>query len=253
ASPAAMDRNARLSGTTGPVLDPIFSLRCRLEVAPDDSAGVAFITAFAETREAALLLADQYHDSRVVQRTFELAWADSQIELQRMKVSPSNMQLYQRLASAVLFPDAAWRAPASILKSNTRGQSSLWRFGISGDDPIVVVRVAEPEHRGHLRELLLAHEFWHSHGLKVDLVVLNEHPAGYFDAFHEQLLELIQTTVHTTINKSGGVYLVRAAHIADEDRVLLLAAAAVSLSEERGSLAQQIELPNEPAKRVDPP
>ena len=53
----------------------------------------------------------------------------------------------------------------------------------------MLLRVTDPSHRGLLRELLLAHEFWHAHGLKVDLVVVNEHPAGYFDSFQEQLLE----------------------------------------------------------------
>ena len=72
--PAAMAQGTPLSGTTGPVLDPIFSLRTCLDVAPDESASVTFVTAFADSREEALLLADQYHDPRFIQRTFELAW-----------------------------------------------------------------------------------------------------------------------------------------------------------------------------------
>ena len=253
ATPVAMDRNARLSGTTGPVLDPIFSLRHRLALPPGGAASLAFTTAFADSREEALLLADQYHDARVVQRTFELAWANSQIEMNRLKLSPASSQLFQRLASATIYPDPAWRAPPQVLKANRLGQSSLWRHGISGDDPLVIVGISEPDHRGLLRELLLAHEFWHAHGLKVDLVVLNERPAGYFDTFHEQLLEQIQTTVHSPINKSGGVYLLRAAHLAEEDKTLLHATAAVNLSASRGSLARQIESASEPPKRIEPP
>src|SRR6516225_8262713 len=176
AAPAALDPAARLSGTVGPVLDPIFSLRHRLHIGPDETGTLSFITACAESREEALLLADQYHDARVVQRTFELAWANSQVELHRLKVSPAGVQLYQRLASAILYPEPQNRSPESVLRENRRGQTSLWRFGISGDDPIVVLRITQPEQRGLARELLLAHEFWHVHGLKVDLVLLNEHP-----------------------------------------------------------------------------
>ena len=241
AAPAALDNQQRLSGTTGPVLDPIFSLRHRLSIAPDESGMIAFITAFARTREEALTLADQYHDPRVVQRTFELAWASSQIELNRLKASPANVQLYQRLASAVLFPEVAWRAPAEVLKSNRRGQSSLWRYGISGDDPIVLLRVSQPDHKSLVRELLLAHGFWHTHAFKVDFIVLNEHPAGYFDEFHEQLLDLIQTTSHYPINKPGGVYLLRGAHMPSEDHLLIQAAATVFLAGDQGSLVRQIE------------
>ncbi len=251
AAPAAMDDNARLSGTTGPVLDPIFSLRHRIDVPAGEAVSLVFVTAFAESREQAFLLVDQYHDSRVVQRTFELAWADCQIELHRMKVSSARVQLYQRLASVVLFPDAAWRAPPHVLKANVQGQSSLWHHGISGDDPIVLLHIAKPEDRGLVRELLLAHEFWHAHGLKVDLVVLNEHPAGYFDEFNDQLRDLVETTVHSQINKSGGVYLLRSAYLSADDQVLLQASASVNLHGNRGSLARQIEAASEPPRRPE--
>ena len=62
ANPAALDRGARLSGTTGPVLDPVFSLRRRVRLAPGATASVAFVTGAADTREAALALAEQFRD-----------------------------------------------------------------------------------------------------------------------------------------------------------------------------------------------
>src|SRR5438552_715694 len=54
ANPAALDRGTRLSGTTGPVLDPVFSLRRGVRVAPGATASVAFVTGAAETREGPL-------------------------------------------------------------------------------------------------------------------------------------------------------------------------------------------------------
>ena len=80
ADPAALDPGATLSGTTGPVLDPIFSLRRRVRLEPGASAVVAFTTAVADSRDEALALADQYHDRGAVARAFELAWAHSQVE-----------------------------------------------------------------------------------------------------------------------------------------------------------------------------
>lgn len=252
ASPAAMENSARLSGTTGPVLDAIFSLRCRLQLAPDEANSVAFITGYAESREEALQLADQYRDLRVVQRTFEMAWARSQVEMRHLHASPTSLQLYQRLVSALLYPDAALRASSDAIAANRRGQSTLWRYGISGDDPIVLLRVTDPSHRGLLRELLLAHEFWHAHGLKVDLVVINDNPAGYFDSFHEQLLELIHTTGRMPMHKSGGVYLLRTAQLNDEDGALLKAVAAIALDGERGALVKQVDAATSP-RHAEPP
>jgi cyclic beta-1,2-glucan synthetase len=241
-NPVAMEAGNKLSGTTGPVLDSVFSLRTRVHVGPEESASLAFVTAFADNREQALQLADQYRDPRVVLRMFEMAWAHSQVEMRHLHVSPASVQLFQRLASAVMFPDASLRASAEVMEANRRGQRALWRYGISGDDPIVLVRVSEPAHRAVIRELLLAHEFWHLHGLKADLVIVNEHPAGYFDEFQEQLVELIHTTSRMPMGKSGGVYLLRSAQVAAEDSILLQAAAAVSMHAERGPLARQLEV-----------
>jgi len=241
ANPAALDPGVQLSGSAGPVLDAIFSLRTRVALSADESVSLAFVTGFAGTREEALHLADQFHDLRGVQRTFEMAWARSQIEMRYLHVSPTNLQLYQRMVSPLVYPDASMRASAETIMANKRGQASLWRHGISGDLPIVLLRIGNPSHRSVLRELLLAHEFWHAHGLKVDLVVVNEHAAGYFDALHEQLLESIHTSSRLPTFKPGGVYLLRSLQLSPDDDLLLQAAASVSLNGDRGSLLRQVE------------
>src|SRR5262249_35284606 len=79
--------SVRLTGITGPVLDPILSLRRQVRIAPGRSVSLAFTTALADTREEALALADQYHDFHGVTRGFELAWAHSQVELRHLHLS----------------------------------------------------------------------------------------------------------------------------------------------------------------------
>ena len=61
-APRALDPDVVLSGTVGAVLDPIVALRVRVRIEPGRSAMVAFTTAVAPTREAALQLADRYRD-----------------------------------------------------------------------------------------------------------------------------------------------------------------------------------------------
>ena len=93
-------------------------------------------------------LTDQYHDLRVVLRAFELAWAHAQVELRHVHLSANKIHLFQRLASLLLYPDATRRAPADVLIANRRGQSALWRYGISGDFPIVLARINGPGQEG---------------------------------------------------------------------------------------------------------
>src|SRR5262249_39953364 len=103
ASPAALDPGVRLSGKTGAVLDPIFSLRCRLRVAPGSSVSIAFAPAVADSREQALGLADQFHDYHGVVRAFELAWAHCQVELRHLHITAQEAHQYQRLAGHILY------------------------------------------------------------------------------------------------------------------------------------------------------
>ena len=51
-----------LSKTVGTVLDPIFSLRCRVQIPPGTTVRVAFWTMVAPSRKEVLDLADKHHD-----------------------------------------------------------------------------------------------------------------------------------------------------------------------------------------------
>ncbi|MBV9122155.1 MAG: glycosyl transferase family 36, partial [Planctomycetes bacterium] len=242
ANPAALDPNVALSGTTGAVLDPILSLRCLVRLRPGQSAQLAFNLAVARSREEALMLADRFHDPRVVLRTLELAWAHSQVELRHHQLSPGEAHLFQRLASPLFYPDPSRRAPAPVLAANRQGQAYLWRYGISGDYPLVLVRLTNPGQIALIREVLLAHEFWRSKGLIAELVILNDQPASYLDQVTEQLHGLIQgISSRDLMDKRGGIFLLRGTQVPEADRVLLQAAASVYLHGERGPLARQVE------------
>jgi len=241
ANPAALERNVTLGGATGPVLDPIFSLRRRIQVAPGASVALAFTTAVADSRQQALALADQYHDFHGVNRAFELAWAHTQVELRHLRVSAEDLHLYQRLAAHIIYSGTALRVAAAVA-NNRQGQPALWRHGISGDRPIVLARIAEIDELPLVRQLLDAHSYWRLKGLSVDLVLLNEHPASYYEDLHQELQNLVRASDdHTLIDRPGGVFVRKAAQMSDEDKLLLQAAARVVLSGDRGSLAGQVD------------
>jgi len=241
AFPAALEPGAQLSGTTGPVLDPIFSLRRRVRVAPGATASLVFCTAVAETREEALALADHYHDPHAVLRAFDLAWAHSQIELRHVSLSTADAHFYQRLATHLIYAGPALRAPAAVLAANRQGQTGLWRHGISGDRPIALVRVGDIEEMPLVRHLLAAHAYWRLKGLEVDLVILSDRPASYFEELYQQMQDALRASdSHTLVDKPGGVFLRQTAHVSQEDLVLLQTAARVVLAGDRGTLAAQV-------------
>lgn len=232
--PAALDNGVRLSGTTGLVLDPIFSLRCTVSVGRHSSAWLAFSTGTAESPEEAMQLADQFHEPRSVQRAFEMAWVFSQVQLHHLHITAAQAQRFQQVAALLLYPQRHARGPESSLLANRQGQNGLWRMGISGDRRMMLVKVTETEHVEFVRELLLAHEYWRHHGLVVDLIILNTHPGSYLDDLQEQLQRLIQETPRIVNETKNSIFLLRAAQMPREDQFLLEAVSQVVLEARRG-------------------
>jgi cyclic beta-1,2-glucan synthetase len=130
---------------------------------------------------------------------------------------------------------------------NGCGQRDLWKFGISGDLPIVLVRVTESTGIPLVAEVLRAHEYLRLKGLAFDLVVLNEHAASYLQSLQDELLQLIEHCASQGwIDKPGGVFVRRADVMGADDRLLLRAAARVSMDAAGGSLRNQLSRPHSP-------
>ncbi|HKB02708.1 MAG TPA: glucoamylase family protein [Gemmataceae bacterium] len=237
-NPRALNRP--LSGTVGAVLDPVFALRRTVTLSPGTTATLSFATAVADSRDAALAVADHYHSPTATARAFELAWANSRVELNDLDISPATSHVFQRLAGHVLFPPAALRATPAIL-ANRQGQSALWRYGISGDLPILLVCISEGDGLPLARQALQAHGFWRGRGFPVDLVLLADRPASYREELYDALgAQARASDSRDLIDRPGGVFVRRAGQLGD-DRGLLLAAARVVLYGDRGSLADQTD------------
>jgi cyclic beta-1,2-glucan synthetase len=242
ATPIVLDGRA-LSGTTGAVLDPIGALRERIRLAPGAVVRVAFATGVAPDRSAALALARKYRDGSAAARAFAMAFTHVHITLQHLGLSDEHAMLFDRLASRVFGSDASLVSPAD-LAGNTLRQGNLWGYGISGDIPIVLLRVGEVESLPLARQLLNAQEYWRVKGLRADVVILNEHPADYLDEMQSLLSTLAQEPPWAAwLGKPGGTFLLRGDGMPEQDRRLLSAVAKVVLTGDLGDLVSQLERP----------
>ena len=241
-NPIALDGRP-LSGTTGYVLDPILSLRQRVRIPPGESARLCFATGIAPDRETARALAQTYRDATTAARTLALALAHSQSTRRHMDVSSDEAVLFERLASRVVGADGSLRPHADVLAANEMGQNSLWVHGISGDLPIVLVRVLEND-LGLVREALEAQEYWRLKGLKVDLVVLNEHPVSYMDEVQSNLTSLLDDGPwRMWKHQPGGVFLLRTDVMGQAERMLFHSVARAVMDTSRGDLRAHLARP----------
>ncbi|HET9885444.1 MAG TPA: glucoamylase family protein, partial [Candidatus Binatia bacterium] len=176
-----------LSNTVGTVLDPIMSLRRCVRLVPGSSARVTFSTLIAQSRDQALALADEYNNPATFERAATLAWTQAQVQLRHLGIEVDEAYLFQELASRILYSDPTLRPSSTVLSGNDRGPSGLWRHGISGDLPILLIRIDDSEDQNIVRQLLRAHEYWRMKQLAVDLVILNEQAPSYVQILQEAL------------------------------------------------------------------
>jgi cyclic beta-1,2-glucan synthetase len=248
-SPAALgfgqetftQQSCGLSGTTGATLDPIMALGQEINLKPHATAQIAYVTLAAGSRQEALALARRYQAFPAINRAFDQARSHSELELRQLGLTTPDVEHIQQLLSVLLYPHAALRADPETLAANSKGQSGLWPYAISGDYPILLVRIGSQEETALVRELLRAHAYWRNRQIKIDLVVLNQRDIGYAQELHDQLYRLITRTGNDAwLNRRGGIFLLRASQMSDADQVLLETAARAILDGEKGLLAEQL-------------
>ncbi len=147
-----------------------------------------------ESRDAVLDLADKYREPATFDRALTLAWTQAQVQLHHLGIETDDAHLYQRLANRIIYSDPSLRPSAGIMARNERGAPGLWARGISGDLPIVVVRIDGPDDIDLVRTLLRAHEYWRLKLLTVDLVIVNEQGVSYAQGLQEALETLVRTS-----------------------------------------------------------
>ncbi len=239
--PQALEPNQPLSNSVGQVIDPIMSLRQRVLVRPGQTVKVSFSVGVAASREEAIRLAEKYRNPAAVSRAHELAWSHSQMELRYLNLTPSEANEALSLAAHLVYTSPCRRDFQEILTENSKGQSGLWAYAISGDLPLVLLRVQEFSDLDFVREFLRVHEYWSLKGLKADLVILNEDESGYVQSFQDTLRDLIAIGHgRELMNQSGGVFLLQRKHLPPEDIALLFTVARAVFSSNAGSCSVQL-------------
>ena len=237
-NPQAMNQSGPLSGSQGSILDPIVAIRYKITLEPEEIITIDMILGIAGTEDACLNLTDKYQDKHHKDRIFEMAWTHSHVVLRQINASEAEAQLYTQLASSILFINSSLRADPKILISNKRGQSGLWGYSISGDLPIVLLKIEKHSNMNLVKQLIQAHSYWRLKGLSVDLVIWNEEHNVYRQGLQSEIQALVPAEL---MDRPGGIFVRASDQISNEDRILFQTVARISISDTNGTLEEQIK------------
>ncbi len=241
--PIAFDSEGEgLTGTTGATLDPIMSLGQQVELKPGATEQVAWITIAAPSREQVLALVERYRSWPILSRAIDRARSQTEFELRQVGYTTPELKNIYRMLSALLYPHSSLRAEPGRLAANRKGQSGLWPYSISGDYPILLVKIGKEDETHLVSDVLRAHAYWRKRNLKIDLVIVNELETGYSQDLHNQIVRLVsRMDGEAWLNRRGGIFLLREDQLSGEDRILLETVARVILYGNAGSLSEQLE------------
>ncbi|SMX25764.1 GH36-type glycosyl hydrolase domain-containing protein [Boseongicola aestuarii] len=204
-TPAGLD--AELGGRTGWTLDPVMALQARVLLGPMEIKQCAFLTVSGSSREKALGIARRY-PFLMVERAFRDSGLEAARVVQAADLEPAHLPELQVLSSFLAQPGHTLRSAADMSGPPWQGQPDLWRFGISGDLPILLLFLDRPEDTGLLDTVVRAQNLWKRGGLDTDIVIIRDVASGYEDPLREHILSILRNThAEGSLGRKGGVHL----------------------------------------------
>ena len=201
---ASIDPSANLD--TG--LDPVCALAVKLRIAPNAKAQLTFATAASDNGGTLRAVIDKYRQHSHVQRASLMSATLIGIRLRALRISAENFAAVQTLTTALVLSLTRPQARADRIESTVAevcDRRLLWRFGISGDRPLILVWADTTHGLGLLRSLAQALNLWSWGGIACDLVVMNAEPASYLMTLQREITALRERHVADSAAQAGTV------------------------------------------------
>jgi len=241
ASPSIFNSEKDTTAIDNYTLDAIFSLRKKISLKPNETFKMVFINASSSTHEGLIEIIKKYYNLKNSTTVIDKANQESAYSVRKFGIATGQALAFQEFASQIL-------AGGYLRDKNISANSlspmvhSLWKHGISGDMPIVVVKIKDIEDIGFIKNVLLGYRYLKYKGLNIDLVILNEHPGGYIKTLHDEIDFIIRYNKLTDNNSTNGnVFHLKSSLMSAEDKNALLFTAMAVFDSRKGNLENQIK------------
>ena len=241
-NPNAVVNSISLSNNTGFCNDPIMSLRVNISLGADETACISFITGVCNNKEEAIKISEELSIAYRIDDVFEKFRLQSEIELKYLEITRPQLNAFQDLISPIFYPSSYYRGPVENIRRNWKNQSFLWKFGVSGDSPIMLLRVKSVEEAGIIKDVLKAYEYLRINRVKVDLIILSEAKHGYLQELTDLLNDMTSSLrIYDASRERPSLFILHAYQMIPAEIDLLFTVARVVFSEKTGIYFRSIK------------
>ena len=223
------------------VTDAIISFKKNIRVKPGEKTKLYFAMSISDEREELENNYQKIMSTNYFERVFELAISKSVVENRFLRFKVDEIDIYNQLMQEILYGSSTRKHYRKRIEANQLKQKDLWKFGISGDLPMILVRVKHPNEIEMVTQLIRAMEYFRRKNLKVDLIILDDEKNSYEQYTCEKILETVNMqNLNYMLHQNAGIHLVKHINLTEAEVNLLYACSDVILDAHYGILEEQL-------------
>ena len=240
--PKMIQNSIPFSKKTGLVTEPVVAIKRTIKVKPSEKINVNFILSIGKEEKKVKENIIKYKNYENVKKEFELSKARVEAESRYLGIKGKEIAIYQKMLSYIIFDNPTKQEALKKLELKKYKQSSLWKYGISGDLPILLVKIKDINDKYIIKEVLKAYEFFRSKNIEIEVVILDEEKYSYENFVKEEIeSEILNKHMAYLKNIRGGIFTLTKEEMDKNDIDLMELISFVTIDGKKGSLENNIK------------
>lgn len=226
-----IEKGDKFSNEIGYTTSPCVAIKRKIKLNPNEEKNMNFVISVSENLDEVRENLNYYKVQENIKREFNISKAKVEEEARYLNLTRNDLTVCQAILPYIMRQNSVKSLYLDRFKNNSFKQSDFWKYGISGDLPIILVLIKSINDIYAVKQVLKAHEYMRIKGIKTDLIILDYEKNIYEQYVKEQIIqEILNMQIGYLQNTSGGIFLLNKNEIQDEELFLLRANIVISAS-----------------------
>ena len=227
----------------GLVTEPVVAMKRTIKIKKQEKVVIDFILSVEEEKEQVLQNLEKYTSFENVKNEFELSKARVEAETRYLNMKGKDIEMYQKMLSYIVFDDSIKSVEKEkINQTQTYKQSDLWKYGISGDLPIILVKMKNANDVQGLKEVLKAYEYFRTKNVETEIVILDEEKYSYENYVREEIdSTILNQHMGYLKNIKAGIFILNEEEMDKKDITFLEFISVITIDCAKGNLENNLK------------